>query len=127
MLIERRRGRSSDPSEALRLWFAATARRSRVPGFFYTASDGRLIASNIPGQPVRQLAALVPALVRRGPDGRRLLDSHAVPVSVLRIGVGPTAGLLCVLGERARRDAGLLVAMSGVRRILSELRAAAAA
>jgi len=127
MLTERRRRRSSDPIEALRLWFAATAQRSRVHGFFYTASDGRLLASNIPGQPLHQLAALVPRLARRGSDGKRLLDSHPIPVSVLRLGVGPSAGLLCVLGEQARREAGLLEAVPGVRRILFELCAAAAA
>jgi hypothetical protein len=126
MFVERRKRRSSDPIIALELWFGATARRSRVYGFMLTDANGFMIASNIPGKEVRQLAALVPRLLARGPDGRRLLDAYPIPLSVQRTGLGPSAGLLCVLGEAPYREAGLFEAAPGVRRILAERQAAAA-
>jgi hypothetical protein len=97
-----------------------------VYGFMLTDPNGFLIASNMPGEQVGQLAALVPKLIRRGPNGRRLLDTHSIPLSVHRMGVGPNAGLLCVLGEPSRRNAGLFDAAPGVRRILAEQQAVAA-
>ena len=120
MFEERRLCRSSHPIVALKLWFEAVAQRSRVYGFIYTDADGRLIATNIPGFPVQALGALVPRLARRGPDGKRLLDTHPIKLSVLRLGIGPHAGLLSVLGESSRREVGLERAVPGVRRILAE-------
>jgi len=127
MSKERRKCRSSHPLVALKLWFDAVSRRSRVYGFIYTDADGQLIATNIPGFPVQALAALVPRLARRGPDGKRLLDGYPVQLSVRRMGLGPDAGLLSVLGEQVNRAAGLEDAAPGVRRILAEREAAAAA
>jgi hypothetical protein len=127
MLEERRKCRSSHPIISLKLWFDAAARQSQVYGFIYTDADGRLIATNIPGFPVQALGALVPRLARRGPDGKRLLDTHPINLSVLRLGIGPEAGLLSVLGDPSNRATGLERALPGVRRILAERLAAQAA
>ncbi len=120
MLEERRTCRSSHPIVALKRWFEAVARHSRVYGFIYTDAEGRLIATNIPGFPVQALGALVPRLARRGPDGKRLLDTHPINMSVLRLGIGPHAGLLSVLGDPSHHAVGLERAVPGVRRILAE-------
>ena len=127
MRKERRTCRSSHPSVSLKLWFEAIARRTRVHGFIYTDAAGRLVATNIPGFPVQALGALVPRLARRGPDGKRLLDIHPINLSVLRLGIGPDAGLLSVLGDPSNHATGLERAVPGVRRILAERRSAQAA
>jgi hypothetical protein len=120
-MIERRRERSTNPLDALRLWLSSISRKNRLVGFVLADEAGLLLASNIQSEKVEELAALVPLLVRRDRSGRRPLDRHQVPVSIQQVDAGGSSPvLLCALGEPTRRVRGLLAAAPGVRRILQQ-------
>ncbi|MCB9556203.1 MAG: hypothetical protein H6707_08890 [Deltaproteobacteria bacterium] len=112
MTLERRRRRSSFAGLALRYWFAAIAKRTRLFGLVLADSAGFLVASNLRGPEAEELAAIAPLLGRPSQQAE-------VPVSVVSVRVEEVCLYLCAIGDESPRNAALRLAEGGVQRILT--------
>lgn len=81
---------------------------------------GRLLATSRALPELEELAALVPKLATRDPEGSSLADQLGIPIYFRRIQVRGQKLFVGAIGEEGRCRGALPDVDSGVRRILGE-------
>ena len=122
MTTERRTTRSDSPDMALHLFLHRRARQQKIAAFMVSDDGGRLLATSRSIPEIEELAALVPKLATRDPEGSSLAEQLGIPIYFRRVQVAGQKLYVGAIGEESRCRGALPDVDLGVRRILGELR-----
>lgn len=118
--MERRSTRTEAPDMALHLFLHQRARQQNVAALLVSDEGGRLLATSRAIPELEELAALVPKLATRDPEGMSLADQLGIPIYFRRVQVGKLKLFVGAIGEESRCKLALPEVDRGVRRILGE-------
>jgi hypothetical protein len=118
--MERRSTRSDAPDMALHMFLHERARQQHVAALMVSDDGGRLLATSRAIPELEELAALVPKLATRDPEGMSLADQLGIPIYFRRVQVGKQKLFVGAIGEESRCRVALPEVDRGVRRILGE-------
>ena len=115
---ERRTTRSNEPDIALHFFLHRRARQQHLAALMVSDDAGRLLATSRALPELEELAAMVPKLATRDPEGGCLADQLGIPIFFRRIQVKGQKLFVGAIGDEGRCKGALPDVDRGVRRIL---------